>query len=163
MNGYIVGPMPFHQAEALLAQLIYRSDSFHYGSNPVMGRLKTSFGNGNIIGVISFDNKVYTRIDYDEVKGFHFHFNDDNTGDKICILIQDMNSKQYQKYVRQLTCGRNVERRKKRKLPKKAEEEMFDLLLEEVEEIPPSIYYDLLPQDTTVEREEIAPQKKKRR
>ena len=163
MNGYIIGPMTFHQAEALLAQLIYRSDSFHSGCNPVVGRLKSSYGYQRIIGISSFDNKVYTRIDYDDEKGFHYHFIDDHNGDNICILIQDMDKKQYQRYIDRLTIGRNIGKRKKRKIKRNEElaEEIVQMLEEGIEP-PPSIYYDLFPLDKVVEQKELAPQKKKR-
>ncbi len=164
MNGYIIGPMPFHQVEVLLAQLIYRSDSFHSGCNPVVGRLKSSYGYQKIIGISSFDNKVYTRIDYDDEKGFHYHFTDDHNGDNICILIQDMNQKQYQRYIDQLTNGRHIGKRKKRKIKRNEElaEEIVQMLEEGIEP-PPSIYYDLFPLEKTQEisKEGQARQKKR--
>ena len=156
--------MPFHQAEALLAQLIYRSESFHFGCNPVMGRLKSSYGYQKIIGISSFDNKVYTRIDYDEEKGFHYHFNDDHNGDSICVLIQDMDMKQYRRYIDQLTNGRNLSKRKKRHIHRKEElaEEIFQMLEEGIEP-PPSIYYDLLPLEQTKDNPNVGKARQKKR
>lgn len=104
----IVGPVSFHKAEKLLADLIYKSGAFSGGSYPVVGRLKTSYGYKKVIGVQSFDKKVRTRIDYDPDKGYHFNFENDLTGEKICILIDDLTPSQYEAYIDQLTLGRGL-------------------------------------------------------
>ena len=102
----IVGPLPFHQAESLLAKLIYDSGAFSGGSYPVVGRLKKSYGYKKVIGIQSFDKKVRTRIDYDPDKGYHFNFENDYTGEKICILINNLTRSQYENYINKLTVGR---------------------------------------------------------
>lgn len=108
MAEVMTGPMPFSQAERCLAGLITSSGSFSGGSKPVVGRLKTSYGYGKVIGIKSFDNKVYTRIDFDPEKGYHFNFINDNTGEKICILINDMTASQYNAYIDMLTKSRGI-------------------------------------------------------
>lgn len=101
-------PMTFAQAEVYLARLIAASGAFRGGSKPVIGRLKKSYGFGKVIGIKSFDNSVYTRIDYDPDKGYHFNFINDRTGEKICILISDMDEYQYRAYIDRLTRGRGT-------------------------------------------------------
>ena len=107
MAEIIVGPMTLYEAEAYLVKLMNESDAFHGGSRPVIGRLKTSYGYHKVIGVKSFDNSVYTRIDYDPMKGYHFNFINDNTGEKICIILSGMDKRQYEKYINRLTAGRS--------------------------------------------------------
>ena len=102
-----IGPMSLDDAEDELARLMDESNAFHNGSFPVVGRLKTSYGYKKVIGVKSFDNKVYTRLDFDPEKGFHFNFTDDNTGENICILINDMNESQYKHYIDALCAGKS--------------------------------------------------------
>ncbi len=102
------GPMTFVQAEKCLARLIEASKAFKGGSRAVVGRLKTSYGYGKVIGIKSFDNTVYTRIDFDPEKGYHFNFINDNTGEKICILISDMDEVQYRAYIDMLTKDRAI-------------------------------------------------------
>ena len=101
-----VGPMPFDHATRYLTRLISESGAFHGGSKPVIGRLKKSSGNKKVIGIMSFDHQVRTRIDYDPFKGYHFNFENDHTGEKICVLINDMTKDQYEKYIDTLTKGR---------------------------------------------------------
>ena len=108
MSEIIKGPFTYDQARNFLAKLMDESESFKGGSRPVVGRLKSSYGYKKIIGIKSFDNKVYTRIDYDPDKGVHFNFVDDNAGVKICILIKDMTEEQYHKYVDNLTFGKEM-------------------------------------------------------
>ena len=102
----IVGPMSFDHASIYLSKLIKESQAFIGGSKPVIGRLKTSYGYKKVIGILSFDHKVRTRIDYDPFKGYHFNFENDQTGEKICILINDMTKEQYEKYIDTITKGR---------------------------------------------------------
>ena len=102
----VVGPMPFDHAVMYMSKLISSSGGFIGGSKPVIGRLKSSYGYKKVIGIISFDHKIRTRIDYDPFKGFHFNFENDQTGEKICILISNMNLSQYRRYVDTLTKGR---------------------------------------------------------
>ena len=109
MAEIIKGPFSYMQARNFLTKLMDESQAFKGGSRPFVGGLKASYGYKKIIGVKSFDNKVYTRIDYDPEKGFHFNFVDDNTGSKICILIDDMTEEQYKKYIDNLTFGKDVE------------------------------------------------------
>ena len=108
MAEVMTNPMPFVQAEVYLARLIANSGAFRGGSRPVIGRLKKSYGYGKVIGIKSFDNSVYTRIDYDPDKGYHFNFINDNTGQKICILISDIDEYQYRAYIDRLTNGRGT-------------------------------------------------------
>ncbi|WP_061995269.1 hypothetical protein [Clostridium sp. ATCC 25772] len=59
-----------------------RNKAFHiigdlgYDSKPLYGRLKSSKGNGNIIGRQSADGKVRWRLDYDTNKGTHINIED---------------------------------------------------------------------------------------
>ena len=101
------GPMSFDEAEDELVRLMDETNAFHNGSFPVVGRLKTSYGYKKIIGVQSFDHKVRTRLDFDSDKGYHFNFINDNTGEKICVLINDMNESQYRRYIDGLTVGKS--------------------------------------------------------
>ncbi|WP_316719939.1 polymorphic toxin-type HINT domain-containing protein [Terrisporobacter petrolearius] len=52
------------------------------GSKPVKGRLKTSRGNGKVIGRQSADGKVRWRLDYDPKKGAHINVEDFRGGKK---------------------------------------------------------------------------------
>ena len=105
----VIGPMPFDHAVIYLVGLKDNSQSFIGGARPVIGRLKMSYGYKKIIGTISLDNKVRTRIDYDPIKGYHFNFENDNTEEKVCILINDMTKEQYEKYIDNLSKGRGVD------------------------------------------------------
>lgn len=109
MAEIIKGPFSYNQARVFLAKLMDESRSFKGGSHPVVGRLNSSYGYKKIIGVNSFDNKTYTRIDYDPEKGVHFNFVDDNAGVKICILIKDMTEEQYKKHIDNLTFGKDID------------------------------------------------------
>ena len=71
MAEIIVGPMLFAQAKKYLVELMEESGAFRGGSKPAIGRLKKSYGFGKIVGCKSFDNKVSTRLDYDEENGYH--------------------------------------------------------------------------------------------
>ena len=106
MAEIIKGPMTLNKAESLLGKLIDESGAFIGGSYPLVGRLKKSYGYKKVIGVQSFDKKVRTRIDYDYSKGYHFNFENDNTEEKICILISNMTKSQYENYIDQLSLGR---------------------------------------------------------
>jgi len=105
-NEQVVGPMPFEHACRYLSNLITQSRAFIGGSKPYIGRLKTSYGYKKVIGIISFDHQVRTRIDYDPFKGYHFNFENFTTGEKICIRINDMSKEQFEKYIDTLTKGR---------------------------------------------------------
>lgn len=109
MAEIIVGPMLFAQAKKYLVELMEESGAFRGGSKPAIGRLKKSYGFGKIVGCKSFDNKVSTRLDYDEENGYHFNFVNSKTGEKICMIIEDMSQEQYEKYIDSLTTGRNTE------------------------------------------------------
>lgn len=106
MEEQVVGPMPFEHACRYLSNLITNSRAFIGGSKPYIGRLKTSYGYKKVIGIVSFDHQVRTRIDYDPFKGYHFNFENFTTGEKICILINDMTKDQYERYIDTLTKGR---------------------------------------------------------
>lgn len=108
MAEIVKGPFPYDQARNFLTRLMDDSNAFKGGSRPYVGKLKISYGYKKVIGVKSFDNKVYTRIDYDPDKGFHFNFIDDNTGDKICILISDMTEEKYKRYIDNMTIGKDL-------------------------------------------------------
>ena len=105
-NEQVVGPMPFEHACRYLSNLITQSRAFIGGSKPYIGRLKTSYGYKKVIGIISFDHQVRTRIDYDPFKGYHFNFENFTTGEKICIRINDMSKEQFERYIDTLTKGR---------------------------------------------------------
>ena len=98
----VLEPMPLDRAEAYLARLIEQSGAFAIASKPYLGRLKKSYGYNKAIGVQSPDGKIRTRIDYDNTKGYHFNFENFNTGEKICIPINNMNQKQYEQYIDRL-------------------------------------------------------------
>jgi len=119
MAEIVLGPFKFSDAEKLVAKLMDASGAFRGGANPLVGRLKKSYGYGKIIGVRSFDNKVSVRIDFEpdtknddgtvvKGKGYHFNFSNDNTGEKICVLICDIGEKTYQGYIDRLTAGRSL-------------------------------------------------------
>ena len=102
----VVGPMPFDHACKYLSNLISESRAFIGGSKPYIGRLKTSYGYKKVIGIVSFDHQVRTRIDYDPFIGYHFNFENFTTGEKICIRISDMTREQFERYIDTLTKGR---------------------------------------------------------
>ena len=102
----IVGPMPYNHAVIYISKLIEDSQAFIGGSKPLIGRLKTSYGYKKVIGIVSFDHQVRLRIDWDVKKGFHFNYENFHTGEKICVRIGDMTTKQYQRYIDNQTKGR---------------------------------------------------------
>lgn len=102
----ILNPVPLALAERKLAQLMDESGEFPNGyKKPYYGNLKISYGYNKVIGYISINNKVRTRIDYDPDKGYHFNFEDSRIkpAKKICIPISDMNEKGYEHYIDMLT------------------------------------------------------------
>ena len=98
-------PMTFDHALRYLAFLMDESGKFGAGSKPVIGRLRKSYGFGKVIGRMSFDGRVVTRIDYDPGKGYHFNFVNYDTREKICIPISDMTEEQYRRYIDRATFG----------------------------------------------------------
>ena len=98
-------PMTFDHALRYLAFLMDESGRFGAGSKPVIGRLRKSYGFGKVIGRMSFDGRVVTRIDYDPGKGYHFNFVNYDTKEKICIPISDMTEEQYRRYIDRATFG----------------------------------------------------------
>ena len=75
-------------------------------SKPVIGRLKTSKGYGQVVGRESLDGKVRWRLDYDDSKGMHINVEDFRLGKgdkakKYAIPIEGGKEADFTNYLKQ--------------------------------------------------------------
>lgn len=77
--------------------------AFKNGSNKYIGRLGHSYGYGKQIGRQSLDGKVRWRLDYDEIIGVHFNFEDFTNGKGVNaikkIIPIDISYDEYKKII----------------------------------------------------------------